>query len=183
MFDIVGAPAKQQTSDYLCLFLVFIPSIHPSGRAPPLGFLSSVQQSSSSLFLHPQTVCYWNKALPMGVWSGLRKFSAATQRTARTGGAAAEFFRGDFVWTLHRPFQVPKPQDLERSSSVFSWRQSSMHWTSYHRGGSISLSSSHYYRLMSKGLWYTRAWWCAIKCLLVCIYYCVHMAPDWCFGE
>lgn len=24
MFDIVGAPAKQQTSDYLCLFLVFI---------------------------------------------------------------------------------------------------------------------------------------------------------------
>lgn len=81
------------------------------------------------------------------------------------------------------PFQVPKPQDLERSGSVFSWRQSSMHWTSYHRGGSISLSSSRYYRLMSEGLWYASAWWCAIKCLLVCIYYCVHMAPDWCFGE
>lgn len=95
--------------------------------------------------------------------------------------AGAELLRGDFVWTLHRPFQVPKPQDLERTSSVFSWRQSSMHWISYHRAGSISLSSSRYYRLRVSDT--LEIWWCAIKCLLVCIYYCVHMASDWCFGK
>lgn len=142
-------------------------------------FLGLQASTLNSSFTQVLCAYYHNKTLPMGVESGLKKFSVATQRTARTEGAGAHFLRGDFVWTLHHPFQVPKPQDLQKPSSVFFWRQSSMRWTSYHRGGSISLSSSHYYRLMSKGLWYTWVWWCAIKCLLVCIYYCVHMAPDW----
>ena len=43
------------------------------------------------------------------VWDRVcEKFSTATRRTARTGGAGAEFPRGDYVRTLHRPFQVPK---------------------------------------------------------------------------
>lgn len=49
----------------------------------------------------------------------LRKFRAATQRTARTEGAAAELLGGDFVWTLHRPFKAPKPQDLPREAAPF----------------------------------------------------------------
>lgn len=146
-----------------------------------LGFSSSVQYCVACL-TH-SVICVTETKLFSWVCDQVWDSSARPHRGQPEAREREQSFSEDFVWTLHRRFQVPKPQDLRRSSSVFSWRQSSMHWTSYHRGGSISLSSSRYYRLMSRGLWCTWAWWCAIKCLLVCVYYCVHMAPDWCFGE
>ncbi|CAB1459731.1 unnamed protein product [Pleuronectes platessa] len=47
-----------------------------------------------------------NSTLLLGVGSGLRKFRAATRRTARAGAAGAEFLRGDFVWTTE-PVEEP----------------------------------------------------------------------------
>lgn len=113
-------------------------------------FLSSVQRRSLSHFSHIQRICYSDTALPMGVWSGLRKFRAAKRRTARTEGVGARVsqrgFRVDSAPSLssaenHRTWRRAAPISLDVSSSVY--------WTSYHRGGSISLSSSRYYRLMS----------------------------------
>jgi len=51
------------------------------------------------------------ETLLVGVGSGSRKFRAAPQRTAGIEEAGADFPRGDFVWTLHRPLRAQKPQE------------------------------------------------------------------------
>lgn len=121
----------------------------------------------------------------MGVWSGLREFSAATQRTARTEGAAAESLS-----VSQRGFRVDSAPSLS-STETTGPAENRLRFllTSEQRAlNLISPGRIDHSLLVSllPGLWSARAWWCAIKCfacmhLLLCPYgfRFVFQGTDW----
>lgn len=108
----------------------------------------------------------------MGVLRSLRKVRAAALRTAISEGAGVSQtgLRVDSAPSLSCA-ETTGPR-LNRFGSLLTSEQCIQNTG----GGLISLCSSHYYRPMSKGLRNAGTGSCAIKCLLVCIYYCIHMA-------